>query len=981
MPAMSEVASGPLRFDEFELDEENALLTKGGRPVALPPKAFAVLCALARQPGKLTKKEDLLDAVWGHRHVSESVLKTTISQVRTALSDPAAKPRYIETASRRGYRFIGVVLGAPAPTRVAAATSPQISVEVKPATPEPRPPMIGRAAPLAKLHAAWRSVVNGSRSAFWIAGDAGVGKTTLVEQFIRELPGVIVIRGQCVEQYGSGEPYLPVLEALSSLCRNHPEVADLMRACAPTWLVQLPWLMSEAERATLYRELSGANQERKVREISELMGRFTAQHPVLVLTEDLHWSDTATLRLIDHFARRTTPARIMWLGTYRLMQVIAESHPLKELRQELRLHRLCEEVILDPFSEVEVAEYLQNRMPDAGIQEAFIHKLHDHTGGLPLFIANVVDDLAAGSQSTAWTVPESLAGAIEKHIARLTPETQRLLEAASFCGVEFRATTLGAVLGQELQSITAQCDDLAQRQYWLQHVAIVELPDGTLDAHYAFRHALYRHVFYQRQGVSTRVQMHRRVAAALERGRSTGIVVTAAELASQHEAGLAHAAALRYYVEAARGAFSHFAPREAIDITSHALSLLPRCPEGTERLELEFSLVSVRGLACSQQYGLVSSEGEIAYKRALDLCDILPLTAARAQVLGGLAWMYYSRAQYDDALKLSQKMEFLSLTHDDPVLVIASCCLLGVINTMRGNYVEARRYLERGLAACEALGDKIPPTAFVADPVIVLQVNSAIPLMHMGYIDQARAQMDAAVMRGRESGQLMGRTIALWCAAMFEMRMQRPERVAEHAQALRKLVDDHAIGQAQGPSRWISGWAEAYLGSPHEGLRLILEGFEFNQRAGMVSGGSEVLGYAVEALVLAHDWDGAQAQLDKARDLGRRYGERILYMYHHMLQSRIDIGRGDVAAARRSLESGVAEAREQGSLWMQMRLILLKCALPDASKRDLVELKAVYDQLSEGFSTVLVSRARELIQKGQVPAPDPLLRPVRRESK
>src|SRR6185436_12813882 len=559
--------------------------------------------------------------------------------------------------------------------RATAQPALQIPVEVKPPTHEPRPPMIGRTAPLAKLHNAWRSVVNGNRSVFWIAGDAGVGKTTLVEQFIGELPGGIVIRGQCVEQYGAGEPYLPVLEALGALCRNRPEVADLMRAVAPTWLVQLPWLMSDAERATLYRDLSGANQERKVREIAELMGRFTAQHPILVLTEDLHWSDTATLRLIDHFARRTSPARIMWLGTYRLMQVIAESHPLKELRQELRLHRLCEEVVLDPFSEVEVAEYLQNRMPDAGIQEAFIHKLHHHTGGLPLFIANVVDDLAAGSQSTAWSVPESLAGAIEKHIVRLAPDAQRLLEAASFCGVEFRATTLSTVLGQELQSITAQCDDLAQRQYWLQHVAIVELPDGTLDARYAFRHALYRHVFYQRQGVSTRVQMHRRVAAALERGRSAGIAVTAAELASQHEAGLAHAPALRYYVEAARSALGNFAPREAIDLTSRALSLLARCPEGTERLELEFALVSVRGLACSQQFGLVSREGEIAYRRALELCDILPLTPARAQVLGGLAWMYYSRAEYDDALKLAQRMESLSLTHEDPVLVIASCCL------------------------------------------------------------------------------------------------------------------------------------------------------------------------------------------------------------------------------------------------------------------------------------------------------------------
>jgi tetratricopeptide (TPR) repeat protein len=441
------------------------------------------------------------------------------------------------------------------------------------------------------------------------------------------------------------------------------------------------------------------------------------------------------------------------------------------------------------------------------------------------------------------------------------------------------------------------------------------------------------------------------------------MAVTAAELASQHEAGLAHAAALRYYAEAARSALSHFAPREAIDITSHALSLLPRCPEGTERLELEFALVSVRGLACSQQFGLASIEGEIAYKRALELCDILPLTPSRAQVLGGLAWMYYIRAEYDDALKLAQRLESLSLTHDDPVLVIASCCLLGVINTMRGNYLESRRYLQRGLDVCESLGENIPLTAFVADPVIVLKVNLAIPLMHIGYIDQARAQMDAAVMRGRQRGELMGRTVAMWCAAMFEMRMQRPDRVAEHARTLRELVDGHAIGQAQGPSRWISGWAEAHLGSPQEGLRLILEGFEFNRRVGMVSGGSEVLGYAVEALLLAQDWDGAQAQLDRARELGQRFGERILFMYHHMLQSRIHLGHGDSAAARRSLESGIAEARSQGSLWMEMRLLMHACGLPDATERDFAALKAVYERLPEGFSTALVSRARELIQK------------------
>jgi DNA-binding winged helix-turn-helix (wHTH) protein len=96
-----------LRFGRFELDEADARLKCAGEPVALAPKPFAVLCALARTPGMLVTKNALLDAVWGHRFVTESVLKTAISEVRAALGDDPKRPRYIETVSRRGYRFIG----------------------------------------------------------------------------------------------------------------------------------------------------------------------------------------------------------------------------------------------------------------------------------------------------------------------------------------------------------------------------------------------------------------------------------------------------------------------------------------------------------------------------------------------------------------------------------------------------------------------------------------------------------------------------------------------------------------------------------------------------------------------------------------------------------------------------------------------------------------------------------------------------------
>jgi DNA-binding winged helix-turn-helix (wHTH) protein len=95
-----------LRFDSFELDEADARLTRAGQPVALPPKPFAVLCTLARSPGRLVTKNALLDSVWGHRFVTESVLKSAISEVRAVLGDDPKQPRYIETVSRRGYRFI-----------------------------------------------------------------------------------------------------------------------------------------------------------------------------------------------------------------------------------------------------------------------------------------------------------------------------------------------------------------------------------------------------------------------------------------------------------------------------------------------------------------------------------------------------------------------------------------------------------------------------------------------------------------------------------------------------------------------------------------------------------------------------------------------------------------------------------------------------------------------------------------------------------
>ena len=120
-----------------------------------------------------------------------------------------------------------------------------------------------------------------------------------------------------------GEPYLPVLEALAELCRSDNAVAPLLRAVAPTWLLQLPWLSTADERDALRRDLAGVGPDRMLREMGELLDRYTERRPLLLVTEDLHWSDRATIQLIDYIARRRGPARLMWLSSFRLAEVVA----------------------------------------------------------------------------------------------------------------------------------------------------------------------------------------------------------------------------------------------------------------------------------------------------------------------------------------------------------------------------------------------------------------------------------------------------------------------------------------------------------------------------------------------------------------------------------------------------------------------------------------------------------------------------------
>jgi DNA-binding winged helix-turn-helix (wHTH) protein/tetratricopeptide (TPR) repeat protein len=949
------------RFGRFELDGPNGRLLQDGKIIPLAPTPFAVLCALARQPGTLVTKDALLDEVWGHQFVSESVLKTVIRKLRAALQDDAREPRFIETVSRRGYRFIATDSALPARS---VAPSRASEIESRPA-----PSFIDREEPLERLDRAWGMACDGKRVVVLIAGEPGIGKSMLIERFIAGLGDIACARGQCVEHYGTGEPYLPVLEALGELCRKESGVPDLLRAVAPTWLLQLPWLSTPEERDMLRRELAGVSPQRMLREIAELLDRYTERKPLLLLTEDLHWSDRSTIQLIDYIARRYGSARLLWLASFRPAEVVALDHPFNLVRRELRLHGLCEEIVLDPFSETQVADYVAQQSPALAANEAFVRALYERTDGVPLFVASVMREAFASAarggtdadgvaQPATVAVPENLTAIIDHYIARLGADQRALLSAAAVCGIEFRVTTIADALERDAAWVAEICEQLSREQLWLAP-AHGSLDSGTPEPPYSFKHALFRQVLYERTAPAARAQLHSRVGSALEHERAAGTPVAAAELAMHFERGREPMIALRYYVEAADAALLHFSAGECLTLTEHALDLLNSVSDGSESTALEISVATLRGVAATHLLG-VNLEAKSAFQRAYSLLPQVPEHPMRIQLLHGFGFLLWLRADYAEALAVAEQALALSSAAEDPVQALTARMMQGEVHMLQGRPRVARSVIESGLNLMEPPEVALAQT-LVPDAQITLLGLLGIQLLHLGHIEQARAHLQDALTRARKLGQPVDRMVAIWFNALFEVRLGEEQRVAALADEMQALVDEFSLAHGRAACRWFRGWADARMGHPLEGYRQIREAHDENVQLGMVAGGSETLGYAAEALLLAGECAAADHALAKAFEIVHAHGERVYLPQLFLIQAAIARARGASADAHALTRQALTEAIAQEAPWLQLIALLQLCEWNAANSEERDALAALLDQLPEAVHTTAFTRARALL--------------------
>lgn len=965
---MSKISSTSLplhvRFGEFELDERNALLLRSHRAIPLSPIPFNLLCALVRDPGTLLTKDELLDRVWGHRFVSASVLKGAISDLRTLLGDSPRQPRFIETVSRRGYRFICPLLpqGESAPPEgplPPAVRVPSIG------TPSPEG-FIGRGEELARLQDAWRRATQGQRTIVWVAGEPGIGKSTLIAHFCSGLDHALWVRGQCVQLHGSGEPYLPVLEAIAELCRRDEQAIPLLRSVAPTWLLQLPWLCSAAQREALLNELVGAHPQRMLREMSEFLDRYTEHRPLLLITEDLHWGDPSTLQLVDYLARRRSHSRLMWLGSFRLTEIIAQDHPLNELRHELRPQGLCEEILLDAFSERDVATYVCARLPTLAAEDRFVKALHERTSGVPLFVASLANEVLAqaahgslaGLADLARTrIPESLNALIDHHVAKLSGERRQLLTAAAVFGMTLRLDMLSRVLDSDPVQVAELCDRLARERLWLTEVTSSEHALGVMPS-FVFHHQLFRQRLYDGLPGAVRAAWHGKIGALLQQDGSA----TAAELAMHFDRGREPMKALGYYAEAARAALLHLSPVECMGLTERALFLIDQMPESAQRHALEITLATLRGCAAFHTQG-AGDDTRAAYQRATRRLVEVPSHPMAGLALHGFGLLLDFRAEYDEALAIAARAQALATERADPLLTLAACTIQGHALMMQGHHLAAREVLELALPALEQATATTEHNfiGFIADPQATVLALLSLSLAQLGLFHQARERLRQAYARSRRLAQPMALMFTLWCDALCAIRHGDVARVAALAGEMATLVDRFSLAQGKAACRWFQGWAESHCGSPLEGGRQICLAYEENRALGMLSGSSETLGYAAEALVLQQEWEGAQATLAQALAFVHSHGERIVLPQLLLLRAATEQARGDVTAAATSARHARAEAMAQAAPWLEVMALTALCDQGAATPEERAALAGWEERLAaQGEPAPLVRTVRPL---------------------
>ena len=707
------------------------------------------------------------------------------------------------------------------------------------------PPLVGRDDERARLVAAWHAAASGHPQLVLVTGEAGVGKTRLVDE-LRAHAGAVTAeaRGYPAEgplAYGVATAWLrsgPVAARLTRLVR--PDLTELARLLPElTGQVPPPEPLPEAE---LRHRLPGA--------IARALRAAGA--PLLLIVDDAQWADAQSLRLIHYLIRSAPPDRLLVAATAR-REELDEHHTLTALTTALQARGHLTEIGLSRLSREDTAR-LAGHVTGAPVEEARLGRLYAHSEGNPLF---VVEALRPDAPAAASKVQAVIAG----RLARLSPDAAAVAGVAAAVGRAFTADVLAVATGLDEQALVAALDELWRR--------------GILRAHgpnaYDFSHGRIRDAAYAALGPPRRRHLHLEIARALESGGHPAVPA----IAAHYERAGATAQAIRWHERAAEAAQWLHAHADAVRALECALALSGQLPAGPDTAALQLRLLTALPaplLACE---GYQSERMEQAHAQALRLAGQLG-REPEPPLVWSLAMAALTRGDWEQASDFAGRLRARAECDDDQVLGVESDYLQGIAAYWPGRLAQARDCFEAAMDRFRPERRRAHVLRYGQDPELLVRLRLAHTLWLLGHSSEADQQRDLALQAASESSHGYSRAVTwVWAAILAADRGEVAE-FRRHARALATAADegpaqvwmatelfvghlsvlegrtDEGLSRIQAVRAQLASGSVPAPGMPGVATRLLLEGYAL---AGRPEAGLALAGEALKMGRGAELWE------------------------------------------------------------------------------------------------------------------------------
>jgi predicted ATPase/DNA-binding CsgD family transcriptional regulator len=592
-----------------------------------------------------------------------------------------------------------------------------------------------------------------------VSGEAGVGKSRLLAEIQRRAgkQDFLVLQGHCFEQDISF-PYAPLVDLLRTFVMRHPvaETFDLLGPLTGELVKLLPELTQTLNLAPSPALEPEAEKRRLFEALARLFIQLSVSQPLLIILEDIHWSDETSLDFLHVFARRLSDYPILLLASYRREEVSA---PLKHLLAQFDRERLAHEVVLEPLARSEVDAMLQAIFAlERPVRSEFLDAVHDLSEGNPFFIEEIMGSLIVAGDifltERGWDrkpldelrIPRSVQDAVGRRLERLSPALRELVNLAAVAGRRFDFALLQALTGHREDELLALVKEL---------IAAGLVVEASAEQ-FAFKHALTREAIYQGLLARERKALHKALAEALMHRHQAVSETHLAELAYHFYEAEVWEQARDYTARAGEQTLSLHAPRAALEHLSRSL-------EAARRLQQEpaAKLYRLRGLAFETLGDFERALKEL--EAALELARAAADRQAEWQLLIDLGKLWAAR-DYAKTGDLFERALTLARAMHDPTTLATSLNRLGSWLVNIGRAAAGLAAHREALALFEALGAR----AGVAETLDLLGMGSGLYGDAIGavrYFDRAVPLFRSLAERRGLASSLIGR--AVWQSPWF----------------------------------------------------------------------------------------------------------------------------------------------------------------------------------------------------------------------